>query len=288
MTSAQVQIGDPGPGQKASAILLTDAGRPFAVAKFALGRRADAALETEAGWLRTVGELEGFERQVPQVLEEGTIDGGHRYLVTSAAPSTATTEEFTPGHARFLAALREVRMRVSDFEMSARARDLQQGLAQLGPQVDEATRAQLERAISECEGPLLYWSGPYVASQGDFAPWNIRMHGDGIFVFDWEAGREGVSPLDDVLHYQLAGRAMRGRPAGPRQFARAIARARQFAAETYPQWQWTPRIASALSLAYLLGEVLRHSVPARRIDLGNPVVECYWRLIEQREQWSAE
>ena len=36
-----------------------------------------------------------------------------------------------------------------------------------------------------CETALLYWTGPYVLSQGDFAPWNIRNLGSQLFVFDW-------------------------------------------------------------------------------------------------------
>jgi hypothetical protein len=58
----------------------------------------------------------------------------------------------------------------------------------------------LEEAYYDCEKALLYWSGPYVLSQGDFAPWNTRTFGSQLFVFDWGSAHADASPLDDVLH----------------------------------------------------------------------------------------
>jgi len=282
---AAIQIGTAGPLQKASALLMTEPGRPFALAKIAMGHHADAAVQSEANWLRAAAEVPEIGGQVPRLLGEGVTDGGRHYLVTSIAPSISTTGTFTPGHARFLAALRHLRMRVSDFELSGRARGLQEDFARLAPHIEGPARATLRRALADCEAPLVYWSGPYVASQGDFAPWNIRTLNDRIFVFDWESGCEGASPLDDVLHFQLIGRAVRGYPVGPRQLARAMERARAFAAEHYPEWDWSPRVASALALAYLLSVVLRYSVPDRRISYRHPVVSRYWNLIERRNEW---
>ena len=285
--SAAIQIGTPGPFQKASALLLTAPGRPFALAKIAMGRCADGAVRAEAEWLRTVAQVPEVDGQVQRLLDEGTTEGGRSYLVTSVAPSTATTDAFTPGHVRFLQALRHVRMRVSDFEQSGRARELQDGLKELRPYIGGVALGQLQRALADCEGPLLYWSGPYVASQGDFAPWNIRTLGERVFVFDWESGCDCASPLDDVLHFLLIDPAVHRRSLGPRQMADAMVRARAFAAESYPQWDWSARVVSALSLAYLLGLILRYSVPDRRISYRHPVIRSYWKLVERRAEWMA-
>jgi hypothetical protein len=59
----------------------------------------------------------------------------------------------------------------------------------------------LEQAYYDSETALLYWTGPYVLSQGDFSPWNIRKFGPQLFVFDWGETHAEASPLDDVLHY---------------------------------------------------------------------------------------
>jgi hypothetical protein len=284
---AAFQIGTPGPCQKASALLMTEPGRPIALAKIAMGYRADNAVHAEAGWLRALGQVPEVEGQAPRLLEEGTTNGGRRYLVTSVSPSTATTRAFTAAHARFLASLRHVRMRVEDFELSELACELQRGYDQLEPHIEDAARAELRAALADCEAPLMYWSGPYVASQGDFAPWNIRLLDGRIFVFDWESGCAGASPLDDVLHYLLIGRAVRGYPLGPAALGRAMARARAFAAENYAQWDWNPRVVSALALAYLLRVILRYSAPDMRISYRHPVIRRYWRLMQRRREWMA-
>lgn len=284
---ATIQIGTPSPYRKACALLMAEPGLPFALAKIAMERRADAAVQAEAGWLRRLRQVPDLEGQVPQLLEEGTTAAGRRYLVTSIAPSTATTSEFTVRHASFLAALRQLRMRVEDFELSVCRRHLQEALARLAPDIEPAAHAALQRAVADCEEPLVYWSGPYVASQGDFAPWNIRTLGDRIFVFDWESARPGASPLDDVLHYLLIGRAVHRRRLGAAHLARAMAQARSFAMAVYPQWDWRPRVVSAFALAYLLGVILRYSTPDRRISYSHPVIRRYWRLMERRAEWMA-
>jgi hypothetical protein len=284
---AAIQIGTPGAYQKAAALLMTEAGRPFALAKIALQRRADLAIETETRWLRALAQVQELEGQVPRLLEEGTTEAGRRYLITSLAPSTAATREFTPRHARFLAALRRVSLKVEDWELSARARWLQAALGQIAPRIGAAERAQLQAALEDYEGPLLYWSGPYVASQGDFAPWNIRVAAERIFVFDWETGSEGTSPLDDVLHFRLIDRAVHGRALRAAHMKEAMLHAGRFAADAYPEWEWRPGVVSAFALGYLLGVVLRYATADGRINFQDPVIQRYWSLMKERRAWMA-
>jgi hypothetical protein len=50
-------------------------------------------------------------------------------------------------------------------------------------------------------------------------------------------------------------------------------------------------VIGALTLVYLLGALLHHSLPARRVDRGDPVdhgdplVRSYWNLIQTRSAW---
>jgi hypothetical protein len=285
---AAIQIGTPSPYRKASALLMSDGGRPFALAKIALAREADAAVESEAGWLRALAQVPELAPQVPRLLEEGTTPGGRRYVVTSLAPGFETTSAFTPAHAQFLAALGHVRLRVDDFEISDCGRFLHEGLARLEPVLERGESAALARAIAECEAALVYWSGPYVAAQGDFAPWNIRALDGRVFVFDWECGQAYANPLEDVLHYLLIGRAVRGQPLARRHLVRAMRRAQSFACEAYPPWSWRPRVVSGLALAYLLSVILRYSLSEGRLPRAHPVIRSYWRLMERRESWMAD
>jgi hypothetical protein len=36
---------------------------------------------------------------------------------------------------------------------------------------------------------------------------------------------------------------------------------------------------------YLLGALLHHSLPARRVDHADPVARSYWNLIQKRSAW---
>jgi uncharacterized integral membrane protein len=65
----------------------------------------------------------------------------------------------------------------------------------------------------------------------------------------------------------------------------AMKRAHEFAVLAYPEWTWRAPVIGALTLVYLLGALLHHSVPARRVDRSDPVVKSYWHLIQKRSAW---
>jgi hypothetical protein len=62
-------------------------------------------------------------------------------------------------------------------------------------------------------------------------------------------------------------------------------RAREFALAAYPEWTWRAQVIGALTLVYLLGALLHHSLAARRVDHGDPVVRSCWNLIQKRSAW---
>ncbi len=228
-------------------------------------------LAREAVWLRELGKERSLEGQLPRLLEQGTDAAGSPYLVLSIPQGTAETRAFTDGHARFLQSLGKARFRSTEFEHAAKCQWLQRTLETL-PEKNSV----LESAYADCEAALLYWTGPYVLSQGDFAPWNIRTFGSQLFVFDWGDAHTDASPLDDVLHYLMIQRRVRSVPL----LRNAMARARQFALAAYPEWSWRPPVIGALTLVYLLGVILH-----RRADRADPVVDAYWKLLEKRPAW---
>jgi hypothetical protein len=249
----------------------------LSLVKTSTDERGDRRLEREAQWLRELAGVESLEGQVPRVLDEGWRDG-HRFLVVSLAQAKLQeTRAFTSDHARFLASLGKARFRVADFEVSGVCRWLQRSIKDL--QNEESFEA-LQGAYNDCEAALLYWTGPYVLSQGDFAPWNIRTFGSQLFVFDWGQAHMEASPLDDVLHYLMVQRALRHRPVGVRFLRAAMRRAHDFARQAYPEWTWRPHVIGALTLVYLLGAVVHH---AR--ESGSCESSPYWRLLEGRDAW---
>jgi hypothetical protein len=239
--------------------------------KTAKDAEAAKRLAREALWLRELAPVRSLEGQVPRLLEQGTDAAGSPYLVIAIPPGTGETRAFTTGHARFLAALGKARFRSTEFEHAGKCQWIQRSLP--------PDCALLQEAYEDCEKALLYWTGPYVLSQGDFAPWNIRTFGSQLFVFDWGEAHADASPLDDVLHYLMIQRRLRTVPL----LRRAMSRAHEFALAAYPEWSWRPRVIGALTLVYLLGVILH-----RRLERADPVVAAYWRLLEKRSIWMKE
>ena len=257
----------------------------YSLVKTAADELGDRQLAHEAQWLRELAGEHTLEGQLPRLLEEGTNGDGRRFLVMSVAQGTGETRAFTPGHERFLASLGKARFRSTDFEVSGCCEQLHQSLARLEGSVCAATLDTLRDACHDCETALLYWTGPYVLSQGDFAPWNIRTLGSQLFVYEWGHARTEASPLDDVLHYLIVQRALNGRGMNAKFLQSAMKRAHDFALAAYPEWTWRPPVIGALTLVYLLGALLHYSIPARRVDRGDPVVKSYWNLIQKRSAW---
>jgi len=255
----------------------------YSLVKTAADDLGDRQLAREAQWLRELAAERSLEGQVPRLLEEGRNAAGRRFLVMSVAQGTGETRAFTVGHERFLASLGKARFRSTDFEVTACCAELNQALGRLEGAVSPAMLETLRGAYRDCETALLYWTGPYVLSQGDFAPWNIRSLGSQLFVYDWGRARAEASPLDDVLHYLMIQRALRGGTVSVRYLQAAMKRAHGFALEAYPEWTWRPRVIGALTLVYLLGVILH-----RKADRTDPVVAAYWKLLEKRSTWMKE
>jgi hypothetical protein len=258
----------------------------YSLVKTAADEPGDRQLAREARWLRELAGVRELEGQVPRLLDEGLNPQGRRYLVMTVAQGTGETRAFTPGHERFLASLGKARFRPADFEVSGCGEQLHGALRRLDGHVPRKSLATLEAACHDCETALLYWTGPYVLSQGDFAPWNIRTLGPQLFVYDWGNARSDASPLDDVLHYLMVQRALHGRAVTAAFLQSAMKRAHDFARLAYPEWSWRPRIIGALTLVYLLGALLHHALAGgRRLDRTDPLVGCYWNLIHKRSAW---
>lgn len=284
---AAIQIGTAGAHQKASALLVSDDGIGLALAKIALGPGADAMVATEANWLRVLARGRRLAGEVPQLLAEGTLAHGRRYLVTTLAPSTVITTDFTPAHARFLTRLGRSRMEIMRFGSSPCCEFLERALNEIAPGVTREEAAQLRDALRECRSSLDGHVGPFVFSQGDFAWWNIRVHPKGIFVFDWESANYGANPLADLFHFHMIQRAAAGRAIGRWFLGGVMRRAQRFACEHYPEARWRASNITAFALAYLLDVLFRYSRASGKIDHDEHVMQGYWDLLARRSTWMA-
>jgi hypothetical protein len=257
----------------------------FGLMKTAVDDAAALVLAREARLLRELEEVPELEGHVPRVLDEGTRPDGRPYLVISMWPARGETRAFTGDHARFLAKLGKARFRSLEFDACGTCQWMQDSLARAAEFVPERDMRTLEDAYHDLETALLYWTGPYVLAQGDFAPWNIRNLGSQLFVTDWGNARTDASPLDDVLHYLMIQRALNARPVTVPVLEQAMRRAADFAVQAYPEWTWRPPVIGALTLVYLLGVVLHRSLAWRRMDHSDGVVGAYWKLLQKRSAW---
>lgn len=293
--SAAIQIGTSGPYQKASTLLVSESGEGLALAKIALAPSADVMVTAEAGWLRELAGIPGLDGHVPQLLAEGRAGNGRAYLVSSLAPSTRSTADYTPAHARFLQKLARARLETMRFKASPCCAYLERVLAEIEPNVARGEAAQLERAFLDCRMRLVDYHGPFVLSQGDFAWWNIRLCEPRdvqlpqrrVFVFDWEYARAGANPLADFFHYHLIQRAAAGRRIGGYFIASVLRRAQEFARETHPERKWRASEISALALAYVLDVLLHYCWTRGKIAHEEHVTQGYWSLIARRSTWMA-
>jgi hypothetical protein len=269
----------------------------LSLVKTAVDESGDRLLAREARWLRELEAVPSLEGQIPRLLDEGIAENGRRFLVLGIAPTGAgETRAFTEEHARFLANLGKARFRVTDFELSGCGEWLQRSLRRVEAFASQKEMATLQDAFHDCETALLYWTGPYVLAQGEFAPWNIRTFGAHLFVTDWGRARTDASPLDDVLHYLMVQRVV-GRNAGGNAHARpvtvaflqsAMKHAYDFAQRAYPEWSWRPQVIGALTLVYLLGATLHRALERRLLDRADPLAGACWRLLERRAAWMPE
>jgi hypothetical protein len=257
----------------------------FGLVKTAADEQAEQLLAREARWLRELEEVRELEGQVPRVLDEGTGPGGRRYLVISMFPAHGETRAFTADHARFLTSLRKARLRTLEFDVSGTGQWLQSAIGRARAFATARQVQTMEGTYSDCERALLYWTGPYVLAQGDFAPWNIRNLGSQLFVTDWGHAHADASPLDDVLHYLMIQRVLNSRPVTVPVLRQAMQCAAEFAVQAYPEWAWRAPVIGALTLVYLLGVVLDRSLRNGCIEGADRVVDTYWKLLEKRSAW---
>src|SRR6185295_11179536 len=115
----------------------------------------------------------------------------------------------------------------------------------------------LQNGLHDCCAYLAGWSGPFVVAHGDFAPWNIRLDGERIFVIDWEHARAGSNPLGDALHFFLMPRITSRRGVTRSAFSATLRQVDRVAQYLYPEWTWRPQVITGLALAYLLEALVR-------------------------------
>lgn len=169
------------------------------VVKIADTPEGAAAIRQESEALQA---LEGARLfcEVPQLLLEDTWKG-HVVQVQSALPLSVGPQisELTINHLKLLAALSRMDRQKTPFretpawksiEMARETNEFEKGPL--------PAQELLENLLSEEMGKIQVVCHRI---HGDFAPWNIRVKKDKLYVFDWEDSIPNGLPFSDAFHF---------------------------------------------------------------------------------------
>ncbi len=183
--------GENGPFQKTTVQAAGKNGCALLYLKFSNKEKAEKRIKNEARILSTLNSRVSSQPHVPFLYFTGELNG-QQILAQSALKGQKGSKFLTPlvfsfmeklvdGTVAIMAGLplwQEIKNRVLSYS----------SLAGFWPGIEK----QLVQA-----------SIPLTVMHGDFAPWNTKVHGDKLKVFDWESARIKGLPFFDIFHYLL-------------------------------------------------------------------------------------
>lgn len=279
--------GSPGPLQKLTILGSGADGDDALVAKVALHPSADNAVAREAHWLRALAAAPATAAFMPRFVNEGVLPGGRRFVVTGALMHAAAGLRFERRHLDFLAVLAE-KGRSERWTVAPALMRLRDRLRTVRGVLNDSHLRLLEAALEEIERSLGGQPLPACMLHGDFAPWNVRLRADRLFVFDWEYAQTHGNPLQDYLHFHLMPRVLQARRwmVGPGFMRCLLTCAAGYANEVFGEESGIADAAGALAVHYLLDTVTFYVEASGYMDARHTVMRAYLQLLENRRHWA--
>ena len=203
-----VSIPVPGRKCKATIQIMSCDGEILGFLKVPLTDGAAERTRHEAFTLRRLACFPELQSSVPEVLFAGDCNGTY-VLLQSPLPGRLAGSRFSFRHREFLTKLHAAGRAVrSGEELAAMtgerwrklARDADGDWVEAGERALEYAGGRLASAVVSCG-----------ISHGDFAPWNLRLQGNSLRVFDWENANWNAPAHWDWFHFQVQVRANLGR-----------------------------------------------------------------------------
>jgi len=284
--STSIYVGSPGPLQKLTIMCPRHLDEPARVAKVSLHASADRAVAREAEWLRMLAATPSTAGFVPRLLDDGTFSCGRRYLVMCALPDGTTSLHFGHQHRAFLAALAD-KGRSENWTVTTAVQRLHERVRVVRCLLGDGHRQLFEDGLEEVEAALAGRSLPGCLLHGDFAPWNVRLTPERVYVFDWEYAQSRGNPLQDFLHFHLMPRVLQSRRTrvGPAYMRALVQRAADYAAAAFGADGGVAEAAGPLTIHYLLDTVSFYVEASGYMDARHPVMRAYLTLLERRHAW---
>ena len=202
-----VSIPTPGRNCKATVQIMSREGEILGFLKVALTQGAARRTRHETLTLRRLACYPGFRSHVPEVLFAGNLNGAYVLMQTPLPGGPAGHRLLLP-HRRFLRKLHAASRNVRNGEdLVAATGDRWRKLA------GEHDSDWLEAgglALDQAAERLASTSVPCGISHGDFAPWNLRVYGEHLRVFDWESAKWDAPIHWDWFHFETQVQATLG------------------------------------------------------------------------------
>ena len=278
-------FGFPGPLQKLTVYCPGINGEPGIVAKVALQDSSDDAIAQEAHWLGKLNRLQALKQFLPRLLVEGTLSCGRRYISMLALPPGLSSSHFDTPHYAFLRVLAQQKPMLYVWRQSEAYQRMQRRLQAISPLLQPSQQALLLDALNEVDLQIGDRELPASMVHGDFAPWNLRICDDRLFVFDWEYAEACGNPLQDFLHFHLIPRALQRWPLRTRWMPGLLEKTRQFADRLFGPDSGVAGASGALVTHYLLDTITFYVEASGELDMQHPVLSTYLRLLDERAAW---
>lgn len=280
--------GFPGPLQKLTLYCPDPDGGLGKVAKLALAPSANRAIEHEAHWLRKLGRTKRMTEFLPHLLLQGALPCGRRYIAMQALPAGASSSQFDQRHFNFLRLMAQQKPALYVWNQSQAYRRLYKRIHKILPLIDEDAGALMQAALADIDHRIGHRELPACMVHSDFAPWNLRLTSDRLFVFDWEYAEDCGNPLQDYLHFHLLPRALHRRSLRSGQLPRLLAATAAYADSMFGVDSGVGYASAALTLQYLLDTVSFYVEASGYLATEHPVMRTYLQLLHDRKQWLPE
>ncbi|HZV98381.1 MAG TPA: phosphotransferase [Methylophilaceae bacterium] len=280
--------GSSGPLQKLTMYCPGKNGGEGKVAKVALQKSANIAIEREAWWLEQLSDIPQIAGFLPQLLRHGALPCGRRYLSMTALPMGKSGSHMDEAHLEFLSILAQQRPPLTSWRRSGAFTRLYRRTHEVLPMIDPYYRRLLLEAMSEVEQQIGQRQLPSCIVHNDFAPWNLRVAEGRLFVFDWEYAEASGNPLHDFLHFHLITRALKRLPLSIKELPKISELAADYARAVFGPESGVAEATSSLMTHYLLDILTFYIEASNHLDLKHPVLSTYLRLLECRAEWQSE
>lgn len=278
-------FGCPGPLQKLTLYCPDASDGRHKVTKVALNESANHAIAREAYWLGTLGQMPDMAPFLPHLRSEGALACGRRYLSMQALPLGVSSRRFDRRHRHFLCLLAERQQELTPWQQSGAHSRLRERMQEALPLMDTQYQELMLAVLEEVEQNIGQTWLPTCLLHSDFAPWNVRLAEQHLYVFDWEYAEESGNPIQDFLHFHLIQRALQRWPMSANNMPVLLQEVAAFARDVFGEKSGVAQACGPLTLHYLLDTLTFYTTASGYLAPRHPVVHTYLELLRRRAEW---